>query len=286
MQGSLHLIQILVHILAINMDILTFSFMFLLGLVIGSFLNVVIYRFNSGKTIGGRSICLACSKTLNWYELIPVLSFLFQKGRCRGCASKISHQYPLVELVTGFVFALIASHFLPILSVYSSYLFLLLYFSFVFSLLIVIAVYDIRHKIIPDSLVYFFVVVSFCSLWFHYTGSELVFVNPSLLSIFAGPILALPFALIWLFSQGKLMGLGDAKLIIGIGFLLGFSQGIAAIIIAFWIGAVASLIILLFGRFKITMKTELPFAPFLILGTFLSFIYSIDVFSLSAFFRL
>ncbi|MFA4853534.1 MAG: prepilin peptidase, partial [Bacteroidales bacterium] len=87
------------------MSILIFVFIFLLGTIVGSFLNVVIFRFNTGRTITtGRSICMNCNRDLRWYELIPVLSFLIQSGKCRRCASKISHQYPLVEIVTGLVF--------------------------------------------------------------------------------------------------------------------------------------------------------------------------------------
>src|SRR3990167_8361302 len=80
---------------------------FALGLIIGSFLNVVIYRYNTGKTFGGRSKCLVCHKILSWHELIPLFSFIFLKGHCRGCKTRISFQYPLIEFITGLVFAFI-----------------------------------------------------------------------------------------------------------------------------------------------------------------------------------
>ena len=84
--------------------ILTIIF-FSLGLIIGSFLNVVILRLNTEKSFGGRSACMVCRSQLCWYELIPVLSFLFLRGRCRNCKTKISFQYPLVELAAGIIFA-------------------------------------------------------------------------------------------------------------------------------------------------------------------------------------
>jgi prepilin signal peptidase PulO-like enzyme (type II secretory pathway) len=224
---------------------------------------------------------MTCSKNLRWYELIPVFSFLIQSGKCRRCASQISHQYPLVEFGTGFVFVLVAYHFLPILFVsYFSYLFLVISFSFIFCLLIVISVYDIRHKIIPDKLVYIYSFVAFLSIFISYSSLGLSFTWPSLFAIFSGPIFALPFAFLWLVSKGKWMGLGDAKLILGIGWMLGPASSIASLVLSFWIGAIVSLFIMFFTRKKIGMKTEIPFAPFLILGALITFLFSLDMVSL------
>jgi len=270
------------------MYIIDFISIFLLGTIIGSFLNVVIYRLNTGKTItNGRSICMTCNKHLRWYELIPVFSFLIQSGKCRRCHITISHQYPLVELITGVVFALIAYHFLPVLLLsLTSYVLLLVLFMFIFSLLIVIAVYDIRHKIIPDSLVYLFAFLSFLSIFINQSGIGPLFIKPSLLSLFIGPLFALPFFLIWLLSRGRAMGLGDAKLILGIGWMLGLYFGVSTLVLAFWIGSVVSIIMILISHSKLSMKSEIPFAPFLILGTFLAFFFSLDIFSLASFFNL
>lgn len=269
------------------MNILIFIFIFLLGTIIGSFLNVVIFRFNTGKTIvKGRSMCMTCSQTLRWYELIPVFSYLFQLGKCRRCAERISHQYPLVELTTGIIFVLIAYHFLPALYFSPfSYLFLLSFYVFIFSILIVISVYDIRHKVIPDKLVYTYAFVSFLSIFVNHFGVGSLFILPSISFIIAGPLLALPFALLWLLSKGKWMGLGDAKLMLGIGWMMGPSLGLAVIILAFWIGAIVSLLVMLLSHKKMTMKTEIPFAPFLILSTLIVFLFNLDIFSLASIFQ-
>jgi len=268
------------------MELLIFVFIFLLGTIIGSFLNVVIYRFNTGKTIvKGRSICMNCGHNLRWYELVPVFSFLIQRGKCRRCKSRISIQYPLVEILTGFIFALISFRFFPIL--YFSPLLYMFYnalFVFIFSLLIVISVYDLRHKIIPEKLVIIFIVISFLTIFINPNIFGRIFVLPNFFSIISGPLLALPFVLLWLFSKGRLMGLGDGKLILGIGWLLGIYQGLCAIIIAFWIGAIVSLFIMLLSKKKINMKTEVPFAPFLIISTFVTFLFGLNVFSLSSLF--
>lgn len=100
-------------------------FFFLFGLIIGSFLNVVIYRYNTGRSVQGRSGCLSCGKTLSAVELIPLFSFIFQKGKCHGCGSKISWQYPLVEFSTGIAFTLIAFKYFDLLFISPIYFALL-----------------------------------------------------------------------------------------------------------------------------------------------------------------
>lgn len=264
------------------MNILIFAFIFLLGTIIGSFLNVVIYRFNTGMSvIKGRSICMTCNRNLRWYELIPVFSFLIQSGKCRRCASRISHQYPLVELLTGLIFALTAYKFLPLLySQAGLYLFLVVMYVFIFCLLIVISVYDLRHKIIPDPLVFMFILASFFSIFVNTTGLGHLFIWPSYLNLMSGIILALPFVLLWYFSKGRLMGLGDGKLIIGIGWLLGFSAGLFALILSFWIGTVISLALIYLSKNRMNLKTEIPFAPFLITSTLLTFFLNLSVLTL------
>ncbi len=270
------------------MYILAFVFIFLLGTIIGSFLNVVIYRFNTGRTITkGRSVCMTCDKTLRWYELIPLFSFLIQSGRCRRCAGAISHQYPLVEFSTGVIFALIAFHFFPLL-IFSQarYIFLVIIYAFVFSLLMVILVYDIRHKIIPDTLVYLYAVVSLALVFVPGAPFGPFFYMPSIWALLSGPLCAAPFALLWLISGGRWMGLGDAKLILGIGWMLGPLAALAALALSFWIGAVVGLVMLFIYAKKTSMKTQLPFAPFLILGTLIVFLFNIDIFSLARIFQM
>ncbi len=268
------------------MEILIFIFIFLFGTIIGSFLNVVIYRLNtSRKIVNSRSVCFSCDKTLYWYEMIPVLSFLIQKGRCRGCASRISHQYPIVEIITGVLFTALAYHFVPVLSFSSTmYVVALSYYVFIFSILLVITVYDIRHKIIPDKLVYLFIFLTFVLLFLNFTGAGGLFVVPTLWQVLAGPLLAIPFGLVWLLSRGRLMGFGDVKLILGIGFLLGISVGLSALFLAFWLGAFVGIVMLFLKKLIVCMKTEIPFAPFLVFGIFIAFIFEMTIFSLTELF--
>lgn len=254
---------------------------FILGLIIGSFLNVVIFRYDTGKSILGRSECLLCNKKLRWFELIPVLSFVFQLRKCRNCKGKISWQYPLVELFTGTVFLGIFFKFSNFLSTSILNLTAItLYFAIIFSILIVILVYDIRHKIIPDGLSYTFTGLSFAAMFLDFSTFNIVI--PTLFHLIAGPIFFLFFFSFWFFSHGTWMGLGDGKLALGIGWLLGLSAGTTAIILSFWIGAFVSIIfmtipLLNFSGKRLTMKSEIPFGPFLIAGLLLVFFFNINI---------
>jgi prepilin signal peptidase PulO-like enzyme (type II secretory pathway) len=139
---------------------------FLLGLIVGSFANVLILRYGTGRGMGGRSSCPSCGRALRWFELIPVASFLFQRERCRACGGRISPQYVIVELVFGFLFALSALYTMGFVHFGAGYEFLLAGWASSF-LLVSIAVYDLKHFIIPDGMAYAFMVVAFAWGWFY-----------------------------------------------------------------------------------------------------------------------
>ncbi len=251
------------------METLFFAFVFIFGTIIGSFLNVVVFRFNTGRGLGKRSFCPSCNHTLSPHELVPIASFIFQKGRCVKCSIPISIAYPLTEFTTGFLFLLLFQN-TPLPHTFSDF-FLLAYFLTSISLLIAISSYDIRHKIIPNQLVYGFIVLSFIKVLFFPEGTLVS-------NVCAGIFGATPFALIWIISKGRAMGLGDAKLMFGLGLMLGTPAIFSALLLAFWIGGAVSILLLAFsGRF--TLKSELPFAPFLALASFLTLAYHINFFS-------
>jgi prepilin signal peptidase PulO-like enzyme (type II secretory pathway) len=271
----------------------------LLGLLVGSFLNVVILRFGTGLPISkGRSMCPSCGKTLRWYELVPVFSFIFQRGKCTECSSPISWQYPIVELDTAVLFACVTIRQYALYPVYSSFSHGLLfsalfvvYYWIIVSLLVVIAVYDFRHKIIPNKLVYTFILLSLAKLaLFFYCLKVNPFAFPYIYDVLAPFILFLPFWFLWKVSDGRWIGFGDGKLAFGIGALLGFIGGISAIILGFWIGAAFCLIALALQQLlprmtaKLAWGSEVPLAPFLIIGAFIVLFSHPDVLSLSHFF--
>ncbi len=221
---------------------LFYLFIFILGLAVGSFLNCVIYRLETGGSfLRGRSFCPHCKHFLGWPDLIPVLSFLILKGRCRYCHKKISFQYPLVEIATGLLFLLI--------------------FNFQFSIfnyliapfLVIIFVYDLKHFIIPDEVIYpAIAIAAICnfSAW------------PSALGAAAF------FGAIVLISRGKWMGVGDIKLGFLMGLILGWPNILVALFLAFLIGAIIGVGLIVSG--KKTLKSEVPFGPFLVTGTIIS----------------
>jgi leader peptidase (prepilin peptidase)/N-methyltransferase len=145
-----------------------------------------------------------------------------------------------------------------------------------FSLLLVIAVYDFKHKVIPDILSLIFGIVAFIGLFF-FTEYGFYIHLPSILEFLSGILLALPFALIWLVSSGTWMGLGDAKLALGLGWLLGFNRILSGAVMAFWSGAIIGFLLIVFSK-KYGMKSEISFAPFLVLGVLIAFLFELHLF--------
>lgn len=249
---------------------------FIFGAVIGSFLNALLYRFNTGRGIlwahstslrASRSRCMHCGHTLGALNLIPIFSYIFLRGRCRYCHSRVSLQYPLVEGTLGLISMLIFLQYPEPVSY--------LYFLLVWAIILFIVVYDLKHTIIPWS---FSVPLALLTLLPLFTQGA---TPPELL---AGPILALPLFLISLFSGGRAMGWGDSFFELSLGWLLGLSLGFSALMLAFWSGAVVGLFLILLSRWKVaqrrfTIRSEIPFAPFLVLGALLAQFLHVDFFS-------
>ncbi len=237
------------------------------GLIIGSFLNVLILRHGE-RSIGGRSACMSCGRTLTSMDLIPVLSWVMLRGKCRTCKAPISIQYPIVEAATGICFVVIGNAFFQYGFEMSWHSLIVVPYLAIVALLIAITVYDLRHMIIPDEWAYLFAAIAFVtSLVSMDSGASVLAV------ILGGPIAAFPLFALWFVSRGRWMGLGDPKLALGIGWLLGPWNGLIAIFFAFVIGAVISLCVLIpVSRLRhageqITIKSEVPFGPFLVAST-------------------
>jgi len=236
---------------------------FLLGLCLGSFLNVVVYRLNHQLSpLRGRSFCPKCKKKILWQDNLPLLSFLLLKGRCRSCHSPISWQYPLVELATGLVTFLIVFYFsLPLVNI--------LYLLLVSYALIVIAASDFLYQTIPDEAVYFGIVLAL---------SYSFLVSHDLTSILSGLGASLFFLLLAVATRGKGMGMGDVKLVGFLGLFLGFPQILVALFLAFLTGAVFGVILILVGKKR--LGEHLAFGPFLASTAWLSWFWGQKIWEL------
>ncbi len=281
------------------MESLHIFFIFVLGTIIGSFINVVSLRYNTGMPISnGRSKCFNCSITLKWYEMIPLVSFFFLRGKCKSCSLPISLQYPLVELLSGLVFLGIVFRQIQLWPMYTGFgdgalysTLFFVYYALVFSILMVIMIYDMWHKVIPNSFVYAFILLSLLKLGVFLYIQDFAMIPLDWLDLLTPLFLSLPFALLWLISGGKWIGFGDAKLVFGIGALLGFVFGVGAVVLGFWLGAIWSIGMLIMQRFgkkkgRVSMTTEVPFAPFLIIATMIVFFWRLDVVGLGDFISL
>lgn len=230
----------------------------LYGLLIGSFLNVCIYRIPREESIVfPSSHCPNCGTKLKAYDLVPILSYIVQRGKCRYCGEKISPQYPIVELLNSLVYILIYYKFGFSLN--------FLFYGIIFSILIVIGFIDLKEMIIPDILVILILTVTVLYrllLFLLYRKSF------DLLNSIGGLVLSsFLFILIILISKGG-MGGGDVTLIGSLGFILGIKKILLTIFSAFIFGAIISIILLVT---KIREKKDpIPFGPFIILGFFIT----------------
>ena len=234
---------------------------FVLGVCAGSFLNVLIDRLPKGETVTrGRSHCDHCKKTPRWYELIPLISYLVQGGRCRRCRKPLSAAYPVTELVTGIGFAAVfwatggtesLTALVPLLRLTGSLI--------IFSSLLVITGADLKYYIIPDVMV-----IS------GFAGAGLMVLPAAdpvnlMTRVFTGLAAGTFFYALRAITRGRGMGLGDVKLALLMGFLTGYPGIVMALYAAFLTGALVSVILVIGGRHS--LQSIVPFGPFLILGT-------------------
>lgn len=279
--------------------VIFYVLIFIAGLFIGSFLNVVSDRIVKGKNVFfGRSECDYCERSLKAIDLVPLLSFISTKGKCRYCGEKLSLYYPLSEVLTGFSFVG-SAYFINLFSNTQSSLIWILYIYFlgVFSFYIIIFLADVKYRIIPNKVVYpaiifviffllfnfaFTVVSSYRSMKNDPFGKYLLesgYWNDQMLLMAKGVGYTFLSALaigvfFWLLTKikdGRAMGGGDVKLAFLIGLFNGFPFSVLAIFLGFLLGAVFS-ISLVFLRRK-TIKDTVPFGPFLILGSVVSLVW-------------
>ncbi len=233
------------------------GYVLFIGMCVGSFLNVCIYRLPEGASIvRPPSACPKCGASIRWYDNIPVISYLLLRGRCRGCRAPISIRYPIVELVTG-LFAMATWQQFGLRSA------TLIYFLFIAALLVITFI-DIDHRIIPD-------IISLPGIPLGFAASfllpELDWMS-SLIGILAGGGILLSIAWGYHFFTGKEgMGGGDIKLLAMIGAFLGWKGVFFTVMASSFIGTAVGIVMMV--RAGKGMKMALPFGPFLAIGAIL-----------------
>lgn len=234
----------------VQLTILLYIIIFLYGIVIGSFLNVCIYRIPGKENIVSRSHCMSCGRKLHWYDMVPIFSYVFLKGRCRQCGAKISIQYPLIEALNGVLYVIV---FMANGFSFSSVLYCLMT-----SALIVITVVDERTYQIPVTFNLFLGLIGIIMTVYDWRHIISHLVGMLCVSLFL-------YALYY-FSSGKAIGGGDIKLMAVAGLILGWKNIILAFVLGCVLGSVIHTV-----RMKVSKKNNmLAMGPYLSAGVFIA----------------
>ncbi len=235
-------------------ELIMFVLIFIYGIVIGSFLNVCIYRIPSKENIATkRSHCMSCNHQLKWYDLVPLISWLTLAGKCRYCKTKISNQYPLVEFINGVGYVLI--FYINGINVDS------ILFALCTSALLVLSVIDIRTQEIPVSINIFILVLGIIRF--------LINRNDPLEYIFGFFAVSGFLLLLYMITKGRGIGGGDIKLMAVAGLLIGFQS----IIVALILGCILGSVIHIFLMVALKKGNVLAFGPYLSMGIIISMLY-------------
>ncbi len=254
--------------MALTVYILSAFFVF--GLIVGSFLNAVLWRMREGMGLGGRSMCPSCRAKISWYDNIPLLSFALLGGKCRSCGEKISWRYPAVELSTGIVFALLGNAFFSwwIVESWIATVFYLV----AAAIFMLIFLFDLETMEIPNILLWIGVGWSLPLLFimdtFRFNAGVSLWSLHLYSGIFAGMVAFLPLFLMAALSREKWMGMGDGFLAFFIGLVVGWPHILFALFCAFASGAFVGTFLIVLK--KKGMESQVPLGPFLVFGAFLA----------------
>lgn len=286
------------------METIFFIALFSIGTAFGSFINVLSLRYHpergvfARQNIGGRSRCDSCKRTLKWHELIPLLSFFIQRGKCKNCNKKLTFQYPIVELLSGIIvlgvpiflnnFWGVSQTLFSSLLLSGWYYGLIFLWVLVFLVFLLISLIDLKHFIIPDELngvigVCGIIIVAIISSHINdlpqfstsfvknysllFSPFQNIFINHIMGAIVSSGF----FLMLSILTKGRGMGFGDVKLGFVIGLLFGWTDSILIILLSFIIGGLWGLYLVFSKRKK--MKDRIPFGPLLILGSLLVFLF-------------
>lgn len=248
---------------------MTILILFLFGLAVGSFLNVLADRLSHGESvIWNRSHCDHCRHTLAWNDLIPVVSYVMLHGHCRYCKHRFSRQYPFVEISTGLLFV---SLYLIIPFTPHPTLGVFLYLLAVICCLYTIVLSDVRYHIIPDEMIITLLALTVFHRILLPAFSIITTDVPPMNAILSSLVLGGLFWGLVLITRGKGMGWGDVKYAFWMGLFLGYPGSVVGFYLAFLTGALVSLILI--GWKRKTIKSVIPFGPFLVGATVISYFF-------------
>ncbi|TYQ13348.1 UNVERIFIED_CONTAM: leader peptidase (prepilin peptidase)/N-methyltransferase [Acetivibrio alkalicellulosi] len=248
----------------------------LVGLLIGSFLNVCIYRIPKGESVvKSRSHCMKCGNKLSWLDLFPVFSYLFLKGKCRYCKAKISPRYALVELFTGLVFVLLFAKygFSSIADFIAA--------SYLMSILIVVFFIDLDHLIIPDELVITGLVGGVILIIYNAFYPLNIYGNDRWWSPLVGSVVGFGILLLigglgfLIYRSDEAFGGGDVKIFAPIGLFLGWQMTLVVIILSAVLASIIGVFLIVIGVKD--RKSGIPFGPFIVIGTFMTYLFGQDI---------
>ena len=238
-------------------------------------MQVVVTRLNVAPIIKARSKCLSCGEVLRAFDLMPVISYIFLKGKCRYCKSAYGISNLLIEVIYGLVFVGLY-HFI-LANQFSGYdvLIYLFYYSVLFITLGVMTMYDYNHTYIPISYLFTYCILTFGMLIVRYVS------DPTIINLLAPIIVASPFLIVWLVTKGRGIGFGDVLLFLGIGAFFGLEGGLAVLLVSIWSGAIVGIIIYILRRRNNIKSTVIPFVPFIVFAFLFVLFSGIDIFSIS-----
>ncbi len=247
-----------------------YSVVFVFGLIVGSFLNAIIYRLSVGQSVtAGRSYCPECKHVLAPRDLVPVLSFMVLRAKCRYCRTPISWQYPIVELATAFAFVLAYMQIAPNgLMLGDNGLRLMLYWIYA-AFLIVIFVYDLKHYLILDAVIIPAAIIALIG--------GIALHQPVLSMLLAGIVAAGFFGVQFFVSRGRWIGGGDIRLGFLMGLILSWPHVVIALMLAYVLGSCIGIALILAGKKK--FGSQLPFGTFLTIATYIVLLYGDQIFN-------
>ena len=249
---------------------------FIFGASIGSFVQVVVSRLHVAPIMKGRSKCLSCGEALRASDLIPILSYFFLKGKCRYCKSRYGVSALVIEVLFGLTFLLLYQLIISGQPTFLTSLLWLTYYTVLFSVLGVMALYDRVHSYIPLPFLATF--LALCTVMF---GMRILD-DPSITTILSPFFVALPFLLIWFVSKGRGLGFGDVIIFFGVGAFFASLQGFAVLMISVWMGALYGLYFKYIVSKKKMGTTPIPFVPFIVIAFLVVLFTGVDVFLMSS----